>query len=47
MGIDLSGEWEAAVATAGGDGGEERRREVKEESRGGAKVRLQCNDIHN
>ena len=45
MGIDLSGEREAAVATAGGDGGEERRREVKEESRGGTKARVQHSNI--
>ena len=45
MGIDLTGGQEAASATAEGDGGEEWRREVIENSRGGEKVRVQHSGI--
>ena len=45
MVIDLAGAWEAAAAEAEGDGGEELLREVKEDSRGGAKVILQRSDL--
>ena len=40
MGIELAGRREVSVVTAEGDRGEEWCREVKEDSRGGAKVRV-------
>ena len=45
VGIDLEGAREAAAATEEGGGGEEGWREGKENSRGGAKVRVQRSDL--
>ena len=45
VGIDLTGARGAAEAKAEGDGWEELRREVKEDSRVGAKVRVQRSNI--
>ena len=42
---DLAGAREEAAATAEGDGGEARQRDVKEDSRGGAKVISQRSDL--
>ena len=45
VGIDLVGGREASVETVEGGGGEELQREIKEDSRGGAKVWVQCSRL--